>query len=124
MRKYPGNSHIYQPGDPCDGLFISNYPESLSSSIGMRHQGLGFARILLMWTSLVLITGLGAALGALFFGNASAANFAIIEGLAAGAMLTMIAQTMLPEAYIKGGNVVGLATLAGFLVALFFKDLG
>ena len=105
------------------GLFISNYPESLSSSIGMRHQGLGFGRILLMWTSLVLITGLGAALGALFFGNASAANFAIIEGLAAGAMLTMIAQTMLPEAYIKGGNVVGLATLAGFLVALFFKEL-
>ena len=67
---------------------------------------------------------LGYVLGALFFGNASAANFSIIEGIAAGAMLTMIAQTMLPEAYIKGGNIVGLATLAGFLVALFFKELG
>jgi CRP-like cAMP-binding protein len=106
------------------GLFISNYPEALSSSIGMKHQGLGFGRILLMWSSLVLVTGIGAALGALFFATASPGNFAIIEGIAAGAMLTMIAQTMLPEAYIKGGNVVGLATLMGFLVALMFKELG
>jgi CRP-like cAMP-binding protein len=106
------------------GLFISNYPEALSSSIGMKHQGLGFGRIMLMWSSLVLVTGVGAALGALFFGTASAGNFAVIEGLAAGAMLTMIAQTMLPEAYIKGGNVVGLATLMGFLTALLFKELG
>lgn len=66
----------------------------------------------------------GGALGALLFSNVSAADFSVIEGLAAGAMLTMIAQTMLPEAYIKGGNVVGLATLMGFLVALFFKELG
>ena len=48
------------------GLFISNYPEALSSSIGMKHQGLRFGRVLLMWSSLVLITGIGAALGALF----------------------------------------------------------
>jgi len=106
------------------GLFISNYPEALSSSIGMRHEGLGFGRVLLMWSSLVLITGTGAALGALFFGNVSPGNFSIIEGIAAGAMLTMIAQTMLPEAYLKGGNVVGLATLMGFLTALFFRELG
>jgi hypothetical protein len=39
-------------------------------------------------------------------------------------MLTMIAQTMLPEAYIKGGSVVGLTTLMGFLTALLFKELG
>ena len=106
------------------GLFISNYPESLSSSIGMRHQGISFFRVFGMWSSLVLITGLGAAMGALFFGNVSSGQFSFIEGVAAGAMLTMIAQTMLPEAYLKGGNIVGLATLMGFLTALFFKDLG
>ncbi|MFM1891881.1 MAG: hypothetical protein RLZ44_958, partial [Pseudomonadota bacterium] len=106
------------------GLFISNYPEALSSSIGMKHQGLGFPRVLLMWSSLVLITGLGAALGALFFGNVSSAHFSLIEGVAAGAMLTMIAQTMLPEAYFKGGNVVGLTTLLGFLTALLFREFG
>ncbi|MCB1774204.1 MAG: cyclic nucleotide-binding domain-containing protein [Gammaproteobacteria bacterium] len=105
------------------GLFISNYPEALSSSIGMKHQGLRFGRVLLMWSSLVVITGLGAALGVLFFGNVSPGNFALIEGIAAGAMLTMIAQTMLPEAYLKGGNIVGMATLFGFLTALFFREL-
>jgi zinc transporter ZupT len=80
--------------------------------------------VLLMWCSLVLITGIGAAAGALFFGNVSTAHFSLIEGVAAGAMLTMIAQTMLPEAYLKGGNVVGLATLLGFLTALLFREFG
>ena len=46
-----------------------------------------------------------------------------IEGLAAGAMLTMIAETMLPEAYVQGGAVVGMSTLFGFLACLFVKSL-
>lgn len=49
--------------------------------------------------------------------------YSLIEGIAAGAMLTMIAQTMLPEAYFKGGSIVGFATLLGFLAAIFFKTL-
>ena len=55
-----------------------------------------------MWTSLMVITGIGAALGNLFFVGATPFVFSLVEGLAAGAMLTMIAQTMLPEAYFKG----------------------
>jgi CRP-like cAMP-binding protein len=105
------------------GLFLSNYPEALSSSSGMREQGFGFRRILLMWSSLMLLTGIGAALGNIFFINAQPAVFALVEGIAAGAMLTMIAETMLPEAYFKGGSVVGMSTLSGFLVAIFFKTL-
>jgi CRP-like cAMP-binding protein len=105
------------------GLFISNYPEALSSSVGMRQQGFRFSRILLMWTSLMLITGIGAAVGNLFFQGAPPFLFAIVEGVAAGSMLTMIAETMLPEAYFKGGSIVGFATLLGFLAAIFFKVL-
>ena len=105
------------------GLFLSNYPEALSSSMGMRQQGLSFRRVLLMWTSLMVLTGIGAALGNLFFTGASTAEVSLIQGLAAGAMLTMIAETMLPEAYTKGGSVIGLATLAGFLAAIFFQTL-
>ncbi|MEW7989131.1 MAG: cyclic nucleotide-binding domain-containing protein [Candidatus Thiodiazotropha sp.] len=105
------------------GLFLSNYPEALSSSTGMREQGFKFHRILLMWSSLMLFTGIGAALGNIFFINAPPAIFALVEGIAAGAMLTMIAETMLPEAYFKGGSVVGISTLSGFLVAIFFKTL-
>ncbi len=105
------------------GLFLSNYPEALSSSIGMRQQGLSFCKILFMWTSLMIITGFGAALGKLFFVGAAPFVFSLVEGLAAGAILTMIAQTMLPEAYFKGGSIIGFATLLGFLAAIFFKTL-
>jgi len=105
------------------GLFLANYPEALSSSLGMQEQGMKKKKILLMWLMLMFITGVFAALGSLFFMGASSATLATIEGLAAGAMLTMIAQTMLPEAYLKGGDIVGFSTLLGFLTAIFFKTL-
>ncbi|MCG7948120.1 MAG: cyclic nucleotide-binding domain-containing protein [Candidatus Thiodiazotropha taylori] len=105
------------------GLFLANFPEALSSSCGMKEQGFKFRRIFLMWFSLMILTGVGAAMGGIFFVNASPALFAFVEGVAAGAMLTMIAETMLPEAYFKGGSVVGMSTLCGFLTAIFFKTL-
>ena len=71
----------------------------------------------------MILTGIGAALGNLFFTGATPTAVSLIQGLAAGAMLTMIAETMLPEAYTKGGSVIGLATLAGFLTAIFFQTL-
>ena len=89
----------------------------------MRQQGMRFPRVLFMWTSLMVLTGIGAALGSEFFVEANPHAFAIVEGVAAGAMLTLIAQTMAPEAYMKAGPVVGLATLMGFLAAIFCKTL-
>ena len=48
----------------------------------------------------------------------------MIEGLAAGAMLTMIAAAMIPEAvHLSGSRITGLSTLAGFLAAVAFKLL-
>ncbi|QBQ55446.1 ZIP family metal transporter [Nitrosococcus wardiae] len=105
------------------GLFLSNYPEALASSLGMRQQGLSFSRILFMWSSLMVFTGFGAVLGSLFFGGLPVPVFSAMQGVAAGAMLTMIAETMLPEAYSKGGSVVGLSTLFGFLAAIFSRTL-
>ena len=105
------------------GLFFSNYPEALSSSSGMRQQGMKFTTILMMWTVLMLMTGGLSAVGSIYFAGVNHQVFAFTEGVAAGAMLTMIAQTMLPEAYIKGGEIVGFSTLLGFLIAIFFKTL-
>jgi zinc transporter ZupT len=105
------------------GVFLSNYPEALFSSLGMRRQGMSQLRVVLMWSSIMISTALGAALGSLVLVDAGGLTFAFVEGLAAGAMLTMIAQTMLPEAYIKGGSIIGITTLLGFLAALFFKSL-
>lgn len=106
------------------GLLLANLPEALWSAAGMKEQGMRVAKILWMWSSLMIMTGLGAALGAVLLEGAPGPLFALIEGVAAGAMLTMIAETMLPEAFHKGGGVVGISTLFGFLMAVFFKTLG
>ncbi len=104
------------------GLFLSNLPEALSSSAQMRMQGMSVQRILIMWLSLVLMTGLAAALGALMGEWVPHTAMVFIECLAAGAMLTMICAAMLPEAtHLAPPNWVGLATLSGFFSALLFK---
>jgi len=105
------------------GLFLSNYPAALSSSIGMQQQGLSFTRALWMWNAVTLLTGVGAAVGYVFFADASPSLCAFVEGIAVGASLTMLAETMLPEAYFKDSSVVGFSTLLGFLAAVFFKTL-
>jgi zinc transporter ZupT len=106
------------------GLAISNFPEALSSSVGMRKQRMPDMKILLMWTSIVIISGIGAYFGNVLFENVSPIAFALVDGIAAGAMLTMIAETMLPEAFHIGGSVTGLSALAGFLATLLFKVIG
>jgi len=106
------------------GIFLANFPEAMSSSGMMRTAGLRVRTILIMWGSLVIVGGLCAGIGNLFLIGISGTAYGIIEGTAAGAMLVMIAETMLPEAFERGGAVVGLSTLLGFLAALSVKSLG
>lgn len=98
------------------GIFLSNYPEALSSSVGMREQDFPWRKIAILWGTVILVTGLGAAAGSVVFQAAPEQVFAVVEGLAAGAMLTVITQTMMPEALHRSGGFVGLAALAGFLL--------
>lgn len=105
------------------GIFLSNFPESLSSAVGMKRIGYGGRAILGMWTGLMLLTGIGSWAGYYFFQTASPALFAMLEGAAAGAMLTMVAETMLPEAFEQQSSVVGFSTLLGFLTTVFLKSL-
>jgi CRP-like cAMP-binding protein len=98
------------------GIALSNYPEALSSSVGMHEQAVSWRNIMMLWGTVVLVTGVGAAAGSVVFEQAPEQAFAIVEGLAAGAMLTVITQTMMPEALHRSGGFVGLAALAGFLV--------
>jgi zinc transporter ZupT len=106
------------------GLAISNFPEALSSSVGMRKQRMSNPKIMMMWTSIMVVSGIGAFFGNVLFENVSPGAFALVDGMAAGAMLTMIAETMLPEAFHIGGSVTGLSALAGFLATLLFKVIG
>ncbi|MBC8193286.1 MAG: cyclic nucleotide-binding domain-containing protein [FCB group bacterium] len=106
------------------GFFLSNFPEALSSSVGMRSQDWSIKRILTLWFSLMVMTAVGSILGYLIGADINPVIVVAIEGVAAGAMLTMIAQTMIPEAVHLGGpTVVGLSTLTGFLAATSFKLL-
>lgn len=106
------------------GVFLANFPEAMSSAGTMRAHGMRRGVILVMWTSIALMTGLGAFVGAILFPPGSSEDpfvqkvIAAIEGLCGGAMLCMIANTVLPEAFEQGGNVTGLSTLLGFLVAI------
>jgi zinc transporter ZupT len=106
------------------GLFLSNFPEALSSSANMLVQGWTRRRIFLMWFALMVTTSVGAGLGFLLATVLSETWLVFAEGVAAGAMLTMIAAAMIPEAAAHGKpSAVGLSTLAGFLAAVLFKLL-
>jgi CRP-like cAMP-binding protein len=105
------------------GLFIANYPEALSSSKGMKEQGFSIPKILVMWTSIMLLTGILSAVGSVVFADVPESVISLLESMAAGAMLTVIAETMLPEAYGKGGSIVGLSNLLGFLAIIVIKSL-
>lgn len=108
------------------GVFLANLPEAMSSAVTMRENGTEVNKVFWMWMSLCIMTGIGAFCGALVFPphpDGWLVYFIFgIEGIAAGAMLTMISETMLPEAFEQGGGtIVGLSTLTGFLVALAVK---
>lgn len=111
-------THDAVPGLALIGsVFVSNFPEALSSAAGMRSQGFGRLQVLAMWTGVVAAAAVSAMIGALVFGEASPATFSFVEGIAAGAMMTVVAETLLPEAFRKGGGIVGLSTLLGLLAA-------
>jgi zinc transporter ZupT len=105
------------------GLFMANLPESLSSSTMMKESGTSTGRILWMWTSLVFAVGIGALFGNLISTSLPPVAQSLFEGLAAGSMLAMTAQTMLPEAYERNIRMVGLFTVLGFIATVFFHTL-
>jgi ZIP family zinc transporter len=98
-------------------VFISNLPEALSSTTGLLGSGWRRQRVLLMWVAIAVISGVASLAG---FGLASALPpeaVAFTLTFAAGAILTMLADTMMPEAFKNGGKLVGIATTLGFAVA-------
>ncbi len=104
-------------------VFLSNVPEGLSAAAGMKKAGDSTTRILSLWGAVVLVSALSALLGYLFLAGASDNVIAAIQSFAAGAIITMLASTMLPEAHEEGGSVVGVVTALGFLIAFFLSRL-
>jgi zinc transporter, ZIP family len=98
-------------------VFISNLPESVSSTSGLLASGWKKSRILLMWISIALISGVASLAGYGLFQDSSPETVAFVLTFAAGAILTMLANTMMPEAFEHGGKLVGIMVTLGFAVA-------
>ena len=102
-------------------FFISNLPEGLSSSAGMKKAGRSKRFIFGIWIGIALLSGLAAIGGFAVFGNFSPKAQASTTGLAAGAILAMLVDTMIPEAFEGTKNFAGLFTGIGFVAALILS---
>ena len=104
-------------------VFLSNVPEAASAATGMRKARRSAQYVFGLWTGVVAISALAAAIGFVALGGASENVIAIVQSFAAGAILTMLADTMMPEAFEHSGALVGLVTLAGFACAFLLSTL-
>ncbi|WP_018621516.1 ZIP family metal transporter [Spirosoma luteum] len=98
-------------------VFLSNIPEGLSSAAGMKKAGRSMGYVLGVWLGIALISGLAALLGYSVFQDYPNAVIAATTALAAGAILAMLVDTMIPEAFSETREFAGLLTVLGFLVA-------
>jgi zinc transporter, ZIP family len=98
-------------------VFISNLPEGVAGTLNLEAAGRSRKNIFWMWTSLVVISAVCAGLGYMIIRWLPGADGHIAQAFAAGAMLTMLADAMMPEAFQHGGKLVGIVTVMGFLVA-------
>jgi zinc transporter, ZIP family len=105
-------------------VFISNVPEGLSSAAGMKRSGRSATYVFGVWGGIAVISGLASLVGYLAFGDASPESVAVITAVAAGAILTMIADTMIPEAFERTRTWTGVITTLGFLLAFTIHVLG
>jgi zinc transporter, ZIP family len=104
-------------------IFLSNIPEGLSSASGMKKAGRSALYIFGLWTGITVISGVAALLGYIVVGDLGPGVVAATNAVAAGAILSMIADTMMPEAFEANHDYAGLVTVIGFLIAFGLSHL-
>jgi ZIP family zinc transporter len=104
-------------------VFLSNLPEGLSSSAGMRRAGRSQRYILGLWAAICFVSGLASVAGYVALGGASPAAVAVITAVAAGGILAMLIDTMFPEAVARAHAASGLLAVVGFLAAFWLSKL-
>jgi ZIP family zinc transporter len=105
-------------------VFLSNLPEAIGATSGMKRSGFESGRLYRMWGAITLLTAVAAAAGYGLLADASDELLAFIQAFAGGALLTMLSSTMLPEAAREGGREVGLLTVLGFAVSFVLVQIG
>jgi zinc transporter, ZIP family len=104
-------------------IFLSNLPEAIAATVGLLARGYSRGRILIMWVIVVLMSALASALGFILLDGAPATLIAFVQAFGGGAILTMLADSMMPEAFEHGGPAAGLATTLGFTLAFILAVL-
>jgi ZIP family zinc transporter len=105
-------------------IFLSNIPEGLSSAAGMKKAGRSGGYIFGVWGGIALISGIAALIGYSVFQGFSPEIVAATTAIAAGAILAMLVDTMIPEAFEVAHSFAGLITVSGFLAAFALSKMG
>jgi len=104
-------------------IFLSNVPESLSSTSGMKKAGRSAKYIFAIWAVITLLSGASAFAGYAVFSHFSPEIIAATVAVAAGGILAMLSSTMIPEAYEEAHDFIGLITVLGFLAAFVLSKM-
>jgi ZIP family zinc transporter len=98
-------------------VFLSNLPEGIAATTTLIQGGWSKRSVVGIWAAVVIACGLSAAAGYLLLDGASVGLISAVYAFSGGAVLTMLATSMIPEAYEHAGRAVGLLTVFGFIVA-------
>lgn len=104
-------------------VFISNVPEAIAATTGLGAGGWSRLRIVRLWLLIAVICGVSSLAGFVLLEDASDSTQAFINMFAGGAILVMLADTMIPEAFEHGGKLAGLVNVMGFALAAFFSTM-
>ncbi|RYY87118.1 MAG: ZIP family zinc transporter [Chitinophagaceae bacterium] len=104
-------------------IFLSNIPEALSSSSGMKKAGRSARYVFTIWGCIMLVSGLAAFAGYTFFSQLPPVWTAALVAMAAGGILAMLSSTMIPEACEEAHDFIGIVTVLGFLAAFFLSKM-
>jgi zinc transporter, ZIP family len=104
-------------------VLLSNLPEAIAATTGLSKAGWAQSRILGLWVLVTAVAGLASLAGYALLEDASANTIAFVLAFAGGAVLTMLADTMMPEAFEHGGKLVGVFTTLGFAIAFAISSL-
>lgn len=105
-------------------IFISNIPEGLSSTAGIKNAGWNFRSIFGMWILITAVSGIASLAGYAIFSQLPAGINSLTLALAAGGILAMLVDTMIPEAFSETHDLTGLITVLGFMVSFILSKIG
>jgi ZIP family zinc transporter len=104
-------------------VFLSNLPEAVAATVSLREAGRSPRSVVVLWVGIALVSGLASLAGFALLDGAPPGAVAFVQAFAGGAILTMLADTMMPEAFTHGGKLAGVATSVGFAIAFVISTL-